>query len=318
MPKHSPDMGLVSIVIPCFNQGQYLSDAIQSCMDQTYKNIEIIVVNDGSSQADTTIIESIVGKFPLQIKYISQTNRGPASARNAGWRQAKGNFIQFLDADDVLLTSKIERCIQELINFPDVAVAYTDYEIRAEDLSTKHSNQRPNWIMPQGQILEPLLNQVSCYFVPACALVRPQWLDRIKGFNEDFRGVEDWYLWVAIASYGGLYRYIDEPLTWYRNTPNSLSKQPLLMAYARLQAVKELRKLPIPSDMLRLQSDLASRHHVLAIRLWEVGRIGEARENLLTAIRLQGKGRVGRLVLLLLTYIVSLRTAENLIVKFPP
>src|SRR4051812_42158850 len=123
-------MPLVSIIIPCYNQGVYLKDALTSCLTQTYPQLEIIVVDDGST--DNT--REIAMMYP-QVRYLYQDNHGPGSARNRGFQNSKGDLIQFLDADDLLLPTKIERCVEGFQQDSDAAVVYSDYMICSHDLT---------------------------------------------------------------------------------------------------------------------------------------------------------------------------------------
>lgn len=106
---------LVSIVIPTYNYADYLPTAIKSCLQQTYRNIEIIVVDDGSTDNTTAVIE----KFRESIRYIHQANQGVSSARNRGLEEARGSFITFLDADDSLTTDSIEMRVRILTDNKD-------------------------------------------------------------------------------------------------------------------------------------------------------------------------------------------------------
>src|SRR3978361_1076097 len=107
---------LITVVIPCFNHGRYLPDAIKSIQEQHYKNVEIIVVNDGS--ADDT--EIVAKQFPGVI-YIYQSNKGLSAARNTGIKKSNGSFLIFLDADDWLYGDSIDMNYRRLVAFPDAA-----------------------------------------------------------------------------------------------------------------------------------------------------------------------------------------------------
>lgn len=102
---------LVSILIPCYNAEQWLADAIESALAQTWRNIEIIVVDDGSTDASVAIAKQYESRH---IKLISQHNQGASAARNTAYRALQGDFIQYLDADDLLAPDKVERQIQQL------------------------------------------------------------------------------------------------------------------------------------------------------------------------------------------------------------
>ena len=104
----------VSIIIPCYNQGHFLRDAVQSALSQTWRPVEILVVNDGS----TDCTSDVVATFGTAVKLIEKRNGGLSSARNAGLREATGNFVVFLDADDLLHPKCLEAGMDELINKP--------------------------------------------------------------------------------------------------------------------------------------------------------------------------------------------------------
>lgn len=298
----------VSVVIPCYNHANYLQDAIRSCLAQTYTNLEILVVDDGST--DNT--KEIVSQFP-QVQYLYQDNAGVGAARNRGWRQAQGEFVQFLDADDYLLPTKLQRCLDAFGADPDAGVVYTDYEIRTEDMCTQHPTQRPAWKMPEGEVLKCLIEQNTAFFVPACALIRRELIEQVHGFNESLHGTEDWYLWVSLAAYGVQFRYVPELLVWYRQTLTGLSKQEVPLAYARLRAYEDLRLLPIPAGLINLDDKLADRHHVMAVKLWRHGEPARAREHLVKAIQLQRSRRLARSLLWCFSFMMSLTTAEHIL-----
>ena len=307
-------MSRVSIIIPCHNQGNFLPDALTSCANQTHTDLEIIIINDGSSPTETTLIEAAILCSGLPIIYLTQAASGVSHARNVGWRKATGDFIQFLDADDVLLPTKIERSLQQFQTLPEnVGVIYTDFEIRRMDLMASAESQRPSWQMPEGAILVDLLNQVSTFFTIHCALIRRSWLEHIGGFNERLQTAEDWYLWASLASHGALFCYLDAPLVWYRDNLQGTSKKQLDMAIGRLHAVEDLTRLPISAGTINMERTLAARHHVLALRLWDVGQTNEARNHLMQAIQLDHEGRIGRAMLWSLSYLFKSDLVEKMI-----
>jgi glycosyltransferase involved in cell wall biosynthesis len=118
----SSDGPLVSVIIPTYNYAGYLSRAIGSCLDQTYRNIEIIVVDDGST--DNTA--AVAGGFGNKIVYVRQENKGVSAARNTGLGRAKGAFIAFLDADDIFLKECIASNVAVLLDHPDIGIVFTN------------------------------------------------------------------------------------------------------------------------------------------------------------------------------------------------
>lgn len=115
-PRSTP--GLVSIVIPCFNPGPYLADALASAREQTHAAVEVIVVDDGSTEDLRPIVDAVAG-----VRYVRQRNRGVSAARNRGARESRGEFLVFLDADDRLLPDAVRTGLDELARLPDAALA---------------------------------------------------------------------------------------------------------------------------------------------------------------------------------------------------
>jgi glycosyltransferase involved in cell wall biosynthesis len=297
----------VSIIIPTFNSATYLPDALESCLSQTHQDIEIIVVDDGSTD-DT---QEVTRQHP--VTYVYQSNAGAAAARNRGWLEARGDFLQFLDADDVLMPTKLERCLQVLT--PDVDVSYTDYECCSSDLQETMTTVRT--ITPEGNILSPLLNSVRSIFPCHAPLIRRSAAERTGRFNEELRNAADWYFWIELAAQGASFRYVDEILVRYRATPGSLSKNPLGMARGRLLAAEALQRLPLPPDF-DLDRLLAARHHVLGLRLWDAADRSGAREQFREAIRLSHRKRSRQLshyYLLLMTHVTRRQTAERFLAR---
>jgi glycosyltransferase involved in cell wall biosynthesis len=122
---------LVSVIIPVYNSAQHLAETVQSVLDQTWKNIEIIMVDDGSTDNSYTLAQSLVND---QIKLFKQENRGASAARNLGLAHAQGDYIQYLDADDLLSTDKIESQVKALLGKPDqLALCPTVYFFNGEN-----------------------------------------------------------------------------------------------------------------------------------------------------------------------------------------
>lgn len=119
------DYPLVSVIIPTFNRGDLLPDAVRSCLNQTLKNLEIIIVDDGSSDNTKQVVSELQASQSSKgkIRYFSQLNSGASVARNHGFKQARGDFIQFLDSDDVLESTKLEKQFNNLNQFKNQEVA---------------------------------------------------------------------------------------------------------------------------------------------------------------------------------------------------
>ena len=203
-PEGSPPK--VSVVTPCFNYGKYLQAAVESVIGQTYQNFEIIIINDGSTDNTKEVAESIIAKYPnYSIRLINQKNSGqPAISRNRGILEANGEYILCLDADDMLLPTMLEKCMNILEQDRSIAIAYTD---RQDFDGVNQIVQAKNYDFSQLKYA----NHISY-----CALFRREVWDKIGGYRTNIKGCEDWDFWVAAGARGYFGRRIPEPLFKYR------------------------------------------------------------------------------------------------------
>src|SRR3990172_6227193 len=119
----SSSQSLVSVIVPCYNQGQYLTEAVASLQTQTYPHWECVIINDGSTD-DTAVVGAALSATDGRVRLINQTNCERSASRNRGLIEAKGQFIQFLDADDCLESRKIEIHAAWLTSHPEVGIVY--------------------------------------------------------------------------------------------------------------------------------------------------------------------------------------------------
>ena len=156
--------GLASVIIPNYNHAQYLGDAIQSVLDQTYRNFEIIVVDDGSTDNS----REVVAGFGDQVNYIWQENRGLSAARNTGIRRAKGTYIGLLDADDMYEPDFLSTLVSELETDPHAAGIYCGY--RFVDHLNHPLPQIESRSIPDDRLFEALVD--GNFLVPESMLRR--------------------------------------------------------------------------------------------------------------------------------------------------
>ena len=200
----------VSVVIPCYNYGRFLRDAVASIQSQTFTDHEIIVVDDGSTD-DTEIQAREMG---ATVRYLRQPNQGPSAARNTGIAAARGRYIAFLDADDTWQPEKLARQVPILEGHPDVVLVYTDSTYFDGATGRDVGRHRERFAHPHGRVLGRLLEAGNFIHSPT-PLVRRTTLEDVGGFDPTLRSSEDWDLWVRIAARGEI-AYIDEPLARYR------------------------------------------------------------------------------------------------------
>lgn len=227
---------LVSIIIPCYNQGEFLAEAIQSALDQDYPDKEIIVVNDGST--DNT--EEAITPFLQTIQYIEQKNRGVASARNAAIKIAKGDYITFLDSDDVLLPGSIARRAVYLDNHPTIAVVCGDSVFFNESGSLGFKSK----LTDKPKNFENFRWETVDYnATPSTVMIRRTCFAKVGLFEESIRTAEDWLMWVKISLYFNM-AYLDEKLIKYRLHGNNISQRIGLDNVGHRQAIAQLTTAP--------------------------------------------------------------------------
>lgn len=183
----------VSIIIPVYNGSRFLREAVDSALNQTYENIEVIVVNDGSSDEGQT--ESIAKSYGDKIKYFYKENGGVASALNLAIKKSEGDYISWLSHDDVYYANKIETQINFLSASPQDAVLYSDYEI-INDKSKSQSIRKVEHIEP-GQFRYFLM--VSSPVHGCTVLIPKNYFDKYGLFNESMRTTQDNDLWFRFA-----------------------------------------------------------------------------------------------------------------------
>lgn len=203
---------LVSIIIPAYNARRFIGESIDSALNQTYSNCEILVIDDGSTDDTRAFLQHRYGD---QIRYIYQENQGRGAARNYGLHLARGKYIQFLDADDLILPDKIRMQVMFLEAHPEYAAAYCHALFFFEDDPDHPSDHPRQESYCSGDILEREI--LEPFLLPIMILVRRTWVDKVGGFDETLRSNEDWDLWLRIAHAGGLFAYmLGEPMALYR------------------------------------------------------------------------------------------------------
>ncbi len=191
---------LVSIVIPVFNGAEFMREAIDSALGQTYPNIEVLVINDGSSDHGKT--EDIAKSYGDKIRYFQKQNGGVASALNLGIREMKGGYFSWLSHDDSYLPNKVEVQIQFLQTLGTEAVLYSDIEYMDEQ-SKKISEYLVREVSPEKFIWELLRRP---FLVHGCTVLCPKLFLKEAGFfNESLRTTQDYELWFRLAKIFSFY-----------------------------------------------------------------------------------------------------------------
>ncbi|RDV14639.1 glycosyltransferase [Pontibacter diazotrophicus] len=218
---------LVSVICLCYNHARFLREALDSVLAQTYPYIEVIIVDDCSTDGSVGIIQEYLQKHP-HIKFISTGhNRGNTTAFNIGWRASQGNYIIDFATDDVLLPQRVAQQVEAFEKLDSIyGVLYTDAEYIADDATHigYHYKRRPNGSLnayaPSGDVFADLLGKyIIC---PPTMIVRRQVFEDLNGYDETL-AYEDFDFWVRSARTYKYY-YLDKITTQRRIHTRSLSK----------------------------------------------------------------------------------------------
>ncbi len=235
-------MSLISVIIPCFNYGWVLAETLESLLAQTYPAWECIIIDDGSTDTTPIVSEEYQAR-DARFKYVYQTNAGMSAARNHGLRIARGEYIQFLDADDLLSPGKFEVQLEYLQKNPDTDLIYGDVRFFRHGapslLSRSFDMLDQQWTVGVPETGEELLNAlVQCNIMVVNApLVRASLIHQVGYFNEKLRSMEDWEYWLRCAMVEARMHFSDNPDTWalVRVHSTSVSQNIQRMAAANLQ-----------------------------------------------------------------------------------
>lgn len=235
--------GLVSIIIPCYNSELYLRDTLKSVLWQTYSDWECLLIDDGSSDRSAEIYNTEYANHDQRFKYHRQNNAGPSAARNRGIELAAGEFIQFLDADDIILPERLKRCVDAFRNYRGAGAVYSDY-------MTFQSGQGFSRIlparMPHDDAAQSLLFENNLTFVILIHSLMFR-TETMRAYPFDLRlhsHAEDVECWARMAVNGVVFQYVDEVLSIYRYTANSLGSDEVTLLLAKLAVLDHYQTDP--------------------------------------------------------------------------
>jgi len=219
-------MPTVSVIIPFYNRIEWMLEAVESVLAQTYRDFELIVVDDGSTDP---FDPARLGPDP-RVRYLRQENRGPAAARNAGIARACGEFIAFLDADDLYRPRKLEVQVTSMRAHPDAALSHTSYTRVGPDGSILAQVDSGSF---EGSVY-PLI-VTSCPIATPTVMLRRAALGDLR-FDERFRAGEDVMLWIRVARLGPIVG-IREPLSLVRIHGRNVADDPALQLRGNMEIV---------------------------------------------------------------------------------
>lgn len=221
---------LVSVITPCYRQARFLPQAVDSVLAQTYRPVEMLVVNDGSDD-DT---DKVAGRYGDLIRYFLQNNSGQSAARNHGLRHAVGEYVLFLDADDQLHPEALAWLV-EAAGHATSPLCIMGCRAFAEDVC----KPLREWMPPAIPALLPWFVGRNCG-PPHCFLAVTRMVRDVGCFAEELAGCEDWDLWLRLAEQGASLVAVPQVGAFYRRHPESFSSQPMRMLLDRVRVLLRL------------------------------------------------------------------------------
>lgn len=267
---------LVSVIIPTYNYGRYVGQAIDSALAQSYTNQEVVVVDDGSTD-DT---RDRLAWYGDRIRVIHQENQGLSAARNTGIREARGDYVAFLDSDDSFHPRKTELQMAYLKLHPAVDLVGTEM----------FSDETIVWCPVDPEQLPATLITLKAMaikprFAPSSVIAHKKCFETVGHFDTALRSVEDRDMWLRIGARFNMAR-LNIPLTWYRITPGSMSSHPERMEHFELLVLNRALESPQLKGLsvVRRQS-LSHCYRSSAYTFHAAGRPKEAFSRLTKSIR---------------------------------
>jgi glycosyltransferase involved in cell wall biosynthesis len=272
-----------SLIIPTYNHGRFLGAAIDSALTQTLNPVDVIVVDDGSTDETPAVLARYAGR----VRVLRQPNRGLSSARNAGLAAARGTFVAFLDADDVMAPTKLAAQLEVLDRSPAIGWTYCDVLMetvatgataRASERFGYAARALDGWLFPE---------LIHGNFIPAIApLVRRTALEAAGGFDERLTALEDWDMWLRLSLIAEA-RYTPNVLVTYRIRPGGMSEDRAGMDRSRFQVLDKInRTRPVALESLGNvgRRIIADTHNWLGKEAYASGDWQEARRRFAASV----------------------------------
>lgn len=272
VPTKIREMVIVSVVMPTFNRAEFLGEAVSSVLTQTFRELELLIVDDGSTDSTPELVSALRDS---RIRYVRQEHRGVSAALNTGWRAAHGELIGRLDSDDRWLPELLATLVPPLHADANIALAYG----------------RAQWMDPQGRLLPNVMGTnekfpgqtlksllYGDFVTPMAVVIKKTCLETVGGYDESLSANEDWDLWIRLAE---KYRfaYADRVLAHYRvhsqNLTHSRSEKNARVIQDRIRVLEKYYARPnLSRDAMEVKAlafrnlyhDVAMRH--LSARRW--------------------------------------------------
>lgn len=288
---------IVTVIIPTFNVAEYIGDALESLRTQTFRDFEVVIIDDCSTDNTVAIAESFSDAFPLSI-IKSEKNVGAATARNIGLAASSGEWVTLLDADDTWMPEKLERQIELVRNHQDISIVFTNGYQFDESGDLRLFYRKPE-NMPSGDVF-PIMLRRNCFYASS-VMIRRTNLDAAGGFTDGLRFAADLDLWIRLFERGAIARGLWEPLTRYRERQTGNSKNSIGIYETTIHICKgamerisdpALRRI-LKKCMTKAESDLHMDRAKMMLR--QGGETADIRREIYLSWRMRPK-RIKRLL----------------------
>lgn len=234
---------IISIVVPSYNHARYLSAAVESVLAQDYGKVELIVIDDGSTDGSREVLERFGKRFHWEV----QANRGQAATLNKGWTMSRGDILAYLSADDVLLPSAVSRSVAVLERNPDVVLTYCDFNLIDPDSNVIRRVRAPDFEY------RDMVIRMICHPGPG-AFFRRRAFEQAGPWHTGYRQHADLEFWLRLGLHGRFQR-IPEVLAAFRVHPGSqsFSSVPVLRPEEPVKMIEEYFANPLVPDSLRAE-----------------------------------------------------------------
>lgn len=258
----TPFNPLISIIVPCYNQGNFLADALESLLAQTYPHWECQIIDDGSTDNTKTVAQGYLDK-DSRFKYTYRPNSGLSAARNQGLKIATGEYIQFLDADDLIAPSKFETQLTAFELNPDADIVYCEY------LCFDNQDRKNTWTysrvhLKNDVLLDFITGWENGLSIPIhCFLYKKNCFERWGLFDESLiYGKEDWDLHLQFALNKAKFIFTSGVMAFYRQGTNSMTKNIKKMERGKQKIFYKYllaSKIPIRTKIIFMKRGICDR-----------------------------------------------------------
>lgn len=284
----------VSVIIPTYNRAALLNQAIVSVLDQTFTDFELIVVDDGSTDDTPTVVSAFQDR---RIRYVYQDNAGRSAARNRGIELARGEYVAFLDSDDLYLPNKL--AVQVAVFERSPALGLVGGGFRQVNEKGDVLSEVCPWLRFSCLDLHTWL--FACPQMPSSVMVQREWLTRVGGFDGSVETAEDWDLFLRLARAGCQMAWVEKLVSAYRiHSANSVTRASSHVRSMVAVLDKFFADSNLPAEIVVMRQEAYAAAHLKgACREYAAGEIDEAKQDLTRALELnppQSDNKVDRVL----------------------